>query len=195
MNSQNSKTVTTIVDTQAGNLFSLKAALERIGRQVIIAQTPQQVVGEQLVIPGQGRFGAVMRHLEKNNWIECLTQFKQNNKAILGICVGMQIFFESSGEDPGTQGLGWLKGSAEKLNFPKQPMVGWAPLTTKKLPEGTPYFVNSFAVKESEQCIAQASYGETFCAAVKLNSVTGFQFHPEKSSQYGLQLLSLILNK
>ncbi len=184
----------TIVDTQAGNLFSLRAALERIGKTVTIAQTPEQIKGDALVIPGQGRFGTVMNNLSNNGWLSTLNDWKNNNKTILGICVGMQIMFEGSDEDPEAQGLGWFNGRAEKLKFPKQPMVGWASINTKALLEGTPYFVNSYAVRESEQCVATTQYGETFCAAVRQGNVTGFQFHPEKSSQYGTQLLSTVLS-
>ena len=185
----------TIIDTKAGNLFSLKACLERVGKTVTIAATPDDLVGEQLVLPGQGHFGSVMRNLEQSGWIDCLNLWRSQNKPILGICVGMQIFFESSQEASAINGLGWFKGHAEKLNFPKQPMVGWAKIQSSTLTEGTPYFVNSYAIRESEQCIATTSYGETFCAAVKDNKVVGFQFHPEKSSLYGQQLMATVLNK
>ncbi|MEE4243803.1 MAG: imidazole glycerol phosphate synthase subunit HisH [Kangiellaceae bacterium] len=187
----------TIVNTQAGNLYSLKAALEKIGNKVVIADTPDQVVGEKLVIPGQGRFGTVMSNLTKNDWVPFLNQWREQHKLILGICVGMQIFFEGSAEDPDAIGLGWFEGKAAKLDFPKKPMVGWAPLTIEKdqsLPSGMPYFVNSYAIREAKQCIAQTTYGETFCAAVKQDNICGFQFHPEKSSQYGLEILASQLN-
>ncbi|WP_144393455.1 imidazole glycerol phosphate synthase subunit HisH [Pleionea sediminis] len=184
----------TIIDTKAGNLFSLKASLERIGRTAIIAQTPDDIQGDQLVIPGQGHFGSVMKNLSINGWLNFLNHWRENNKPLLGICVGMQIFFEASEEAPGTSGLGWFKGTAQKLNFPKQPMVGWAKIQSTELPEGIPYFVNSYAIRESEQCIATTNYGETFCAAVKDNNVVGFQFHPEKSSQYGQSLMASVLN-
>jgi imidazole glycerol phosphate synthase glutamine amidotransferase subunit len=135
-----------------------------------------------------------MNHLTNNGWIEPLNQWKNDNKLLLGICVGMQIMFEESDEDPGIKGLGWLQGRVEKLNFPKQPMVGWAPLKTTELIAGTPYFVNSYAIRKAKQCIATTHYGETFCAAVRQNNLIGFQFHPEKSGQYGNRLLSTVLN-
>ncbi len=184
----------TIIDTKAGNLFSLKASLERIGKSVTIAATPDDLKGEQLVIPGQGHFGSVMKNLNRLGWVDCLNDWRSQNNPVLGICVGMQILFEGSQEAPGIKGLGWFNGEAEKLNFPKQPMVGWATIQSKQLIEGTPYFVNSYAIRESEQCIATTNYGETFCAAVKDNKVVGFQFHPEKSSQYGQQLMASVLS-
>ncbi|NVJ61367.1 MAG: imidazole glycerol phosphate synthase subunit HisH [Gammaproteobacteria bacterium] len=189
-----------IIDTKAGNLFSLSACLERIGFNVTIARTPQDVVGEALVIPGQGHFGTVMKNLVLNGWVNFLNQWRNEGNCIVGICVGMQIMFESSEESSTIPGLGWISGRAEKLNFPKQPMVGWAATNFIKetneqlnLPSGVPYFVNSYAVRESEQCIASTQYGETFCAAVRLNNVVGFQFHPEKSSAYGQELLRMTL--
>ncbi|NVJ50188.1 MAG: imidazole glycerol phosphate synthase subunit HisH [Gammaproteobacteria bacterium] len=187
--------VVSIVNTQAGNLYSLKASIERLGCAVEIADTPDQVRGERLVVPGQGHFGSVMQNLESNNWLPALQQWREDNKPLLGICVGMQIFFSGSDESPAASGLGWLKGRVERLAFPKQPMVGWAycEFSHQDFRSGMPYFVNSYAVRESEQCIAKTAYGEAFCAAVKDNNLVGFQFHPEKSSQYGQALIQRAL--
>ncbi|MCO7223092.1 imidazole glycerol phosphate synthase subunit HisH [Pleionea sp. CnH1-48] len=183
----------TILNTEAGNLFSLSAALKAIGFDVVIANTPSEVKGSQLVIPGQGRFGTVMQTLESNNWLPFLDQWRKEQKQVVGICVGMQILFEDSAEDNNTKGLGWFKGRAEKLNFPKQPMVGWANISSSRLPEGAAYFVNSYAIRDASQCIARTHYGESFCAAVNDKTITGLQFHPEKSGQYGRQLLKTLL--
>ncbi|WMS87412.1 imidazole glycerol phosphate synthase subunit HisH [Pleionea litopenaei] len=186
----------TIIDTKAGNIFSLKACLQRLGCEVMVAKTPAQVVGDRLIIPGQGHFGSVMQQLTTEGWLSFLNQWKSEDKYLLGICVGMQVFFEQSEESPGVLGLGWLDGKVKKLNSPKQPMVGWSScqFSTASFESGMPYFVNSYAIKESQQCIATTSYGETFCAAVKLNNLVGFQFHPEKSSHYGSKLVAQALN-
>lgn len=178
-----------IIDTKAGNLFSLQAALERLDFSVTIKQQPEQFSYDAVVIPGQGRFGTVMGNIKNNGWLPYLEQARSNNIPMLGICVGMQIFFESSQEDPGVKGLGWFKGNAKALDFPKKPMVGWANLTSEIWPESTVYFVNSYAIKSSQYSIATTCYGEEFCAAVRRGSFTGVQFHPEKSSQAGSEII------
>ena len=183
-----------IVDTKAGNLFSLKAAIERLGFAVTILDRPNQGQFDGVVIPGQGRFGTVMKNLSQNGWPEYLKQAYQKSIPMLGICVGMQIFFESSQEDPEARGLGWFKGKVEKLDFPKKPMVGWATLTSQIWPEAIVYFVNSYALQSSDISIASTTYGETFCAAVSSGSFVGMQFHPEKSGRVGIELISQVLN-
>lgn len=184
-----------IVDTKAGNLFSLKAAVERLGYVVTILQQPTGELFDGIVIPGQGRFGTVMNNLQKNGWPDYLKQAFESKVPMLGICVGMQIFFQASEEDPDAVGLGWFKGSAAKLDFPKKPMVGWARLESQVWPEAIVYFVNSYAIKQSELSIANTTYGETFCAAVKQGSFVGVQFHPEKSGQVGSQLIKQSLEQ
>lgn len=182
-----------IIDTKAGNLFSLRAAIERLGAMTKILSAPNDEPFDAIVIPGQGRFGTVMANIERNGWGDYLRMARENNIPILGICVGMQIFFEGSEEDPSAQGLSWFKGEAQALNFPKKPMVGWAQLDSEILPKDSVYFVNSFAIKASEKSIAQTTYGETFCAAVQAGSFTGVQFHPEKSSRVGSDIIQQAL--
>jgi imidazole glycerol-phosphate synthase subunit HisH len=184
-----------IVDTKAGNLFSIKSAVERLGFTVEVLAEPSKSQFDGIVIPGQGRFGAVMNNLRKSNWQEYFEKQLELQTPILGICVGMQIFFEQSDEDLGVDGFGWFAGKAESLNFPKTPMVGWAKLSSSITTwnDNIVYFVNSFAVRKSDCCIAETSYGETFCAAVKKGSFVGVQFHPEKSGKVGSQLISQVL--
>ncbi|PHS19489.1 MAG: imidazole glycerol phosphate synthase subunit HisH [Kangiella sp.] len=180
-----------IIDTKAGNLFSLRAAIERLGFNVTILQQPNAEFFDAIVIPGQGRFGTVINNISKNRWLDYLKNAYENKLPILGICVGMQIFFEASDEDPNINGLSWFKGKTQALNFPKKPMVGWATLSSqlKTWANKSVYFVNSYAIKESEHSIAETTYGETFCAAIKKGSFTGVQFHPEKSSEVGSQII------
>ncbi|MCW8877321.1 MAG: imidazole glycerol phosphate synthase subunit HisH [Kangiellaceae bacterium] len=182
-----------IVDTKAGNLFSLRAAIERLDLAVEIKDKPPADKYGAIVIPGQGRFGTVLSNLRKNNWVPFLEEARQKRIPMLGICVGMQIFFEASDEDPDAAGFGWFKGKAERLDFPKKPMVGWADLETinsaRNWPKEPVYFVNSFAVKNSDKSIATTIYGERFCAAIQQGSFTGVQFHPEKSAQCGSEII------
>jgi len=178
-----------IIDTKAGNLFSLRAAIERLGFTVTILQTPDNEKYDGVVIPGQGRFGTVLKNITANGWLPYLEDVRKKAIPTLGICVGMQIFFEASAEDEGVEGIGWFKGSAEALDFPKKPMVGWAKLESKIWPEAIVYFVNSYAIKQSEHNIAQTTYGETFTAAIRQGNFTGVQFHPEKSSTAGAEII------
>ena len=190
-----------IVDTKAGNLFSLKAAIERLGYSAIILDKPD-VAGFNssdskyagIVIPGQGRFGTVLNNIRANGWPDYLEAARASNIPMLGICVGMQIFFEASKEDEDAVGFGWFKGKAQALDFPKKPMVGWAELNSNVWPNSIVYFVNSFAIKESELSIAETTYGETFVAAIKEGNFTGVQFHPEKSAADGAEIIRQALN-
>lgn len=178
-----------IIDTKAGNLFSIKAAIERLGFETIILDKPCADIFEGVVIPGQGRFGTVMKNIRENHWDNYLAQARIANIPILGICVGMQIFFESSDEDKDVEGLAWFKGKAQALDFPKKPMVGWACLYSNVWSNMSVYFVNSYAIKQSDISIATTVYGEEFCAAVNQDNFTGVQFHPEKSSTIGSQII------
>jgi glutamine amidotransferase len=184
-----------IVDTKAGNLFSLKAAIERLGYVAVILDKPDVDANyAAIVIPGQGRFGTVLNNIRANGWQGYLEAARASNIPMLGICVGMQIFFEASAEDEDASGFGWFKGKAEALDFPKKPMVGWAELDSNIWPNSIVYFVNSFAIKESEFSIAKTTYGETFVAAINEGNFTGVQFHPEKSAADGAEIIKQALS-
>ena len=188
-----------IINTGAGNLTSLYQAILSIGKTAIIindANAFESTIFSNIIIPGQGHFGSVMTTLNQKKISPLLQQWKQDNKPILGICVGMQIFFEGSDEDPEVTGFGWLSGRAKTLNFPKKPMVGWCEVqpTHSFLTKGNAYFVNSFGIKFSDFEIAQTTYGEVFCSAIKKNNLIGVQFHPEKSSHYGLEVIKICLD-
>ncbi|MDQ7049092.1 MAG: imidazole glycerol phosphate synthase subunit HisH [Enterobacterales bacterium] len=184
-----------IIDTLAGNLFSLQAAAQRLGFEVDICQSPNDIIYDALVIPGQGRFASVVNQLKKQGWDSYLKNAHEHGLPMLGICVGMQIFFEASDEDPEVTGFAWFKGKAKALDFPKKPMVGWAELDSRDsiFAGKIVYFVNSFAVDQADESVATTEYGQNFCAAVKRGAFYGVQFHPEKSSQAGLQMMANIL--
>ena len=182
-----------IIDTKAGNLFSLKAAIERLGYSGQILQQPDDQNYDAIVVPGQGRFGTVMKNIVQNGWDVFLEKAREKQTPILGICVGMQIFFNASDEDSEAIGLGWFDGKAEALDFPKKPMVGWSKLDSQVWPDSMVYFVNSYAIKQSENTIAKTTYGEVFCAAVRKGNFTGVQFHPEKSSDAGKKIIQQAL--
>jgi imidazole glycerol phosphate synthase glutamine amidotransferase subunit len=182
-----------IVNTGSGNVTSLEAAIAAIGhrpRRLASADALREI--DALVIPGQGRFGPVMQTLEANGWREALGAFRCSGKRLLGICVGMQIFFEASEEDRDARGLALLPGRITRLKSPKQPMMGWSSVQFRnaELQSSDAYFVNSFVMSDSDSAIASTEYGQRFVAAVQSENWIGCQFHPEKSGGYGRYLLS-----
>ncbi|OZC02316.1 imidazole glycerol phosphate synthase subunit HisH [Rubricoccus marinus] len=189
-----------IVDTRAGNLTSVRAALNRLGVDHVTLEAPRLEGIHTLLVPGQGRFAAVMETLDARGWREPLLEWHAEDRPLLGICVGQQILFETSDEDPGARGLGILPGHVEKLAFPKSPMVGWAPVAwtpeasgERDLASGDAYFVNSYAARESDAAIATTTYGETFVSAVRKGNTVAVQFHPEKSGTWGQAVLGQLL--
>ncbi|QPC47461.1 imidazole glycerol phosphate synthase subunit HisH [Mangrovibacillus cuniculi] len=188
-----------IIDYGMGNLFSVEKALERIGVETIITSDIAELEkADGLLLPGVGAFPDAMDQLEKHGLVEFLQTTKQ---PLLGICLGMQLLFEKSTEVRETKGLGLLKGSI--VRFPesadlKIPHMGWNDLSfvgnhliVKTVDTGYTYFVHSFYASELDTADIQATaeYGVTVPAVVARRNVMGMQFHPEKSSVLGMQLL------
>lgn len=183
-----------IIDLNSGNLLSMKTAIQKAGCDLVVLQKPDKsllTTIDVLVMPGQGRFAYVMNQINALGWREFLLEWCRNGKRLVGICVGMQVLFQGSDEDPGVAGLGLFEGQCHKLPHPKTPMVGWAKLDSYKLTlkDQYAYFVNSFAVYESPFCTAKVNYGHSFCASVQRGNLYGFQFHPEKSGTFGKELI------
>ena len=191
-----------IVDYGMGNLRSVQKALEKLGHRATLITTPAQIeLSTRLILPGVGAFGDAMRGLSDRKLVRPLRDYASSGRPMMGICLGMQILFESSEEDPGIQGLGIISG--EVLRFRtrelKVPHMGWNDLTIRpdsQLLRGlgeSPcvYFVHSYYVvpKTDTATAAFSEYGERFVAAVELRNVMGTQFHPEKSQETGLQIL------
>ncbi len=191
-----------VIDTGAGNLFSLFSCLKRIGLEPVMISQASDIDKQSekqfkaMVIPGQGRFGSVMQRLNDNGLSKVIIDWYLQDRTIVGICVGLQIFFQSSEEDLGVEGLGLLEGRVTKLNSPKQPMVGWCSLNSDIpfLSDRDVYFVNSYAVKESRFATSLVSYGDEFSASIQSKGLTAFQFHPEKSGKQGEEILKQCLN-
>lgn len=194
-----------IVDYGMGNLRSVSKAFQSQGFTVNVTRDPGDIRNASgLVLPGQGAFGDCVKNLEENGIFHTIKEFIQSGKPYLGICLGLQVLFEGSEESPGVAGLGLLKGKVVRFpSFKKErlkvPHMGWNRIGIRKktaLLEGIPdgswfYFVHSyFPVPEDESVIAiTCTYGMEFTAAVATGNIFACQFHPEKSSAYGLMLL------
>ena len=192
-----------IIDYGMGNLHSAAKALEKIGAQVVVTRDPDEVRrADKVVLPGVGAFGDCMKNLNERQLAPVIHEVIAAGKPFLGICVGLQLLFEGSEEDPGVAGLGVFKGLVRKIVAPglKIPHMGWNNLeyrTASPLFQGLPpaayvYFVHSFyAVPTDESCItAVTDYGGPVTAAVGRGLVQAVQFHPEKSSAVGLKILA-----
>jgi glutamine amidotransferase len=187
-----------IFDYGVGNLLSLKTALEKVGLTATIGTSAAELNGaDAIALPGVGSFSA---SLERLNIVKENLQTKiAEGTPLLGICLGMQLFFESSEEGPG-KGLAFFKGRIKQLpRTVKVPHMGWNTLDFSKpdplfdgVEEGTyVYFVHSLYPEPEEQdiIIAKTDYGATFTSAVAKSNIYGTQFHPEKSGDVGLKIL------
>ena len=192
-----------IIDYGMGNLHSAAKALEKVGAQVVVTRDPAEVLrADKVVLPGVGAFGDCMKNLNERELAPVIHEVIAAGKPFLGICVGLQLLFEGSEEDPGVEGLGIFKGLVRKIVAPglKIPHMGWNNLeyrTASPLFQGLPpsayvYFVHSYhAVPTDETCItAVTDYGGPVTAAVGRGLVQAVQFHPEKSSAVGLKILA-----
>ena len=192
-----------IIDYGMGNLHSAAKALEKVGAQVKVTSDPELVrQADKVILPGVGAFGDCMKNLNERELAPVIHEVIAAGKPFLGICVGLQLLFEGSEEDPGVAGLGIFKGMVRKIAAPglKIPHMGWNNLeyrTSSSLFQGLPpaayvYFVHSYhAVPTDESCItAVTDYGGQVTAAVGRGLVQAVQFHPEKSSTVGLKILA-----
>ena len=187
-----------IVDYGAGNLVSVKKALDWLGQECAITSDPGQVArAAKIVLPGVGHFASTAT-LARTGLQEAIAEAIARGIPFLGICVGMQWMFERSQESPETPGLGVVPGECER--FPasvKSPHVGWNQLESdsrSRLLRGVPsgsfvYFTHSFRAPVSDTTVACCEYGGRFSAAVERDHLFGVQFHPEKSGEIGLKLL------
>jgi imidazole glycerol-phosphate synthase subunit HisH len=191
-----------IVNYGMGNLRSAQMALEHVGAEVELTSDLDRIAAaDALVLPGVGAFPKAMRAIRELGVDEAIRERHEAGVPILGICLGMQLLFESSTEMGGDTGLGLLEGTVEPLRASglKVPQIGWNEVAWRGhsalshgLPARTPmYHVHSFAPRPSDPAVVAgtAHYGEEFVTAVSRERLFGVQFHPEKSSTHGLALL------
>jgi len=191
-----------ILDYGVGNLRSVEKALEHVGATATISRDPGEVrAADGVILPGVGAFPRAMERIRAYGLDELIDERRAAGVPILGICLGLQLLFDSTTELGGASGLALLSGEVAELSAPglKIPHIGWAPVRWEKpsaLTEGieseTPfYLVHSFAPQpRHEDLLGSAAYGERFACAAERDNVYGVQFHPEKSSSAGLRLLS-----
>ncbi|HEX3239823.1 MAG TPA: imidazole glycerol phosphate synthase subunit HisH [Solirubrobacterales bacterium] len=191
-----------ILDYGMGNLRSVEKALEHVGAVATITNDAGAVSdADGVILPGVGAFPRAMERIGQLGLDELIAERRDAGTPILGICLGLQLLFDSTTELGGASGLGLLSGpvSGVEAGGLKVPHIGWSPVRWEResrLTEGieteTPfYFVHSFAPRpEADELLGSAAYGGRFACAAERDNVFGVQFHPEKSSAAGLRLLS-----
>jgi len=197
----------TIVDYGSGNLRSVQKAFERVGASARITSDPQVVAeADRLVLPGVGAFGDAMRELAARSLVEPIVAHVRADRPFFGICMGLQLLFETGWEGGRHAGLGLLAGDVAKFEVPvglKVPHMGWNTVSWRG--RGCPgaavadgewfYFVHSYHARPADDAVTAAvtDYGGPFCSAVSRGRLFATQFHPEKSQAVGLRLLAAFL--
>ncbi len=192
-----------IIDYDAGNIKSVEKAFQALGEEVVLTRDKDLILNaDGVVLPGVGAFGDAMEKLYRYELVDVIREVVAKEKPFLGICLGLQLMFEKSDESPGVEGLSLLKG--EILHIPEEsglkiPHIGWNSLKYPnhgRLYKGLKeddyvYFVHSYYLKAQDESIVTATteYGTLIHASVEKGNVFACQFHPEKSSEVGLQIL------
>ena len=195
--------MTSIIDYGAGNIQSVKNALEALGEPAVITCDREQILNaDRVILPGVGAFGAAMAQINRRGLADTIRSAVQSGIPFLGICLGLQVLFDSSEESPGIPGLSLLPGNIVKIpDAPgvKIPHIGWNSLDLQKncpLFSGVKngeyvYFVHSFYLRATQRSdvAATAGYDVTMDVAVSRDNLFATQFHPEKSGATGLKML------
>ncbi len=196
-----------IIDYDAGNIKSVEKAVALLGHEAMLTRDREEIfAADHVILPGVGAFGDAMEKLHSYGLVSVIREAVDKKIPFLGICLGLQLMFDSSEEAPGVEGLGLLPGRIIRIpegEGLKIPHIGWNSLSFPNqgrlfqgIEEGAyVYFVHSFYLKADDPQIVKAAteYGTTIHASVELDNVFACQFHPEKSSETGLKILQNFL--
>ena len=199
----------TIIDYGSGNLRSVQKALERVGVEARITDDPNVVAeSSHLVLPGVGAFGDAIRAIRGRGLVEPILAHIRADRPFLGICMGLQLLFESGSEGGHHEGLGVLAGEVTRFELPrgmKIPHMGWNQVSWRTAGTSRPagndgdhfYFVHSYVARPRDETViaATSDYGGPFCAAVARGRLFATQFHPEKSQSAGMELLRTCMRR
>lgn len=193
-----------IIDYNMGNLASVYNACHLLDGKATIVKDPNDLKKfDRVILPGVGAYKDAMEHLNETGMKDAIYDFAKSGKPMIGICLGMQLLFESSQEFGHTEGLGLINGEVVKFDKTKMhgehkiPHMGWNTIVTKEhslfdgLDNPYLYFVHSYhAVTSEENIIGRTTYGYEFVSAVQKENIYGFQPHPEKSHENGLKIIN-----
>ncbi|MDD3594329.1 MAG: imidazole glycerol phosphate synthase subunit HisH [Candidatus Gastranaerophilales bacterium] len=191
-----------VINYGGGNVRSVTNLLQSLGYDFGVSSKEREILAaEKIIFPGQGHFGQSMSALKECGLDFTIHKAVEKQIPFMGICVGLQVLFETSAEAPGEKGLGLFKGSVVKFTEGKIPQIGWNKIKT--LPPNTVlsddfyYFVNSFYVKPRDETIVSsvANYHIDFCASIEKENLVAMQFHPEKSGEAGVSTIKNWLEK
>jgi glutamine amidotransferase len=193
----------TVLNYGMGNLRSVQRAFEAVGTPVQVTDNPSLVAkAERIVLPGVGAFGAAVERIRGLGLWDVIIEKASRGVPTLGICLGMQLMFETSEESPGVRGLGLVPGSIKRFaGTVKVPHIGWNEVSatrgnttlTRSVDGSCFYFVHSYFLPVTEETTGTTAYAGTFSSVVERGNIFGVQFHPEKSQGVGQQLLSNFL--
>ncbi|MBI4419621.1 MAG: imidazole glycerol phosphate synthase subunit HisH [Gemmatimonadetes bacterium] len=181
-----------VIDYGAGNLGNARRALDELGFAQQLVRGPADLPADgPILLPGVGNYGAAMQNLDRSGLARALRDAAARGRRTVGICLGLQLLFATSEEAPGVPGLGVLAGRVRRLEAGGRPLphLGWCAVGRSETPL---YFAHSFVVAPADPSLvaATAEWGERFPAIVTRESIVGFQFHPERSGDPGLEVLA-----
>ena len=198
-----------IIDYKMSNLYSVQSACRRVNLSSVITSDTNQILDAKIaILPGVGAFGKAMTQLAKYKLDECIFSYVSSGKPFIGICLGLQLLFETSEEFGNHKGLGLIRGLVRKLTFDKEekcrypvPHIGWNKLKKVACWHNTflsenkqndfMYFVHSYYVEPDDirMVLAKTTYGgQEYCSAIQYKNIFATQFHPEKSGQIGIKI-------